>query len=140
MGIKVKDGLDTASKEELLKDWTEKKELPMGRKAFHEWSERIIQAAAIPCEPDKREEFLQSQKFALADMILHCGPTEDFKEDAHFIKYLRKVAVNQVANALREEIRDAFKAKKELAEKEAGIVKSETPPTLPNETPKILGN
>jgi hypothetical protein len=44
-------------------------------------------------------------------MIMHLGPAEDHKEDAHFIKYLRKVAVNQVAHAKMMEIKAAKVAK-----------------------------
>lgn len=98
------------SKEQFLKDWTEKKPLPMGRADFEAWSNRIISAAMVSADAE-------SQKFALSDMILHLGPTEDHKEDAFFIKMLRKVAVNQIANAIREEIRDKVKLK--IAEEEA---------------------
>jgi hypothetical protein len=87
--------------------------LPMGRKEFHEWANRIIDGAMITADPD-------SQKFALADMLLHLNPTESHKADAYFIHCLRKVAVNQVADAIRKELRDAAKAR--LAKEE--------PPTL----------
>lgn len=83
----------------------EKRELPLGVAAFHEWSDRIISGACIPgATPD-------SIKFALADQLLHLGPTVDFEADLYFIKCLRKFAVNQVADAMRHEIRDAAKAK-----------------------------
>src|ERR1035438_8208296 len=77
----------------------ERQPLPMGRKQFDDWSDRIISIANIVADTD-------SQKFALADMLLHLGPTESHKEDAHFVHYLRKVAVNQVADAMRNEIRE----------------------------------
>ena len=89
----------TISKEDFIKDWTEKKPLPMGRKDFEIWSDRIIKAAMVDASP-------RSQKFALADMITHLGATEDHKEDAYFIKVLRKTAVNQVAVDVRKEIYD----------------------------------
>ncbi len=97
------------SKSELLAEWTTKRPLPLGRKEFMAWSDRIIAAAMIPAD-------VQSQRAALADMILHLGPTEDHKEDAHFIKTLRKVSVNQVAHALFVEIRDETKARIKAAE------------------------
>lgn len=83
----------------------EKRELPLGVAAFHDWSDRIISGACIPgATPD-------SIKFALADQLLHLGPTVDFESDLYFIKCLRKFAINQVADAMRHEIRDAAKAK-----------------------------
>lgn len=78
----------------------EPRALPLGRAEFDVWSDRIIAGAMISAS---RED----QKFALADMIMHLGPAEDHKPDAHFIHYLRKVAVNQVAHAIRMEIKDA---------------------------------
>jgi hypothetical protein len=100
------------TKDQLLKEWAEKRPLPMGRKEFEVWSDRIIQAAMVTADA-------ASQKFALSDMILHLGPTEDHKEDAYFIKMLRKVAVNQVADAIRQEIRASKKAEMDAAEKAA---------------------
>lgn len=85
------------TKEQLIKEWTEKRALPMGRKAFELWSDNIIRAAMVDAS-------VSSQKFALADMITHLGPTEDHKEDAYFIKVLRKTAINQVAVDVRQEL------------------------------------
>lgn len=77
--------------------------LPMGVSEFHEWSERIISGAMVPAsEP--------SLKFALAEMIMHLKPTQDFCDDAYFIHCLRKGAVNQVAYAMMETIRNERKA------------------------------
>ena len=90
------------SKKKIMQQLLEKRPLPIGMTEFEEWSNRIISGALIPAE-------VEDQKFALADMITHLGPTEDHKEDAHFIKYLRKVAVNQIAVAKREEIRNEKK-------------------------------
>ncbi len=104
------------SKKDLIAQMTEKRPLPLGRKDFDAWAARIISGAMI--DADK-----VGQKFALADMILHLGPTEDHKEDAYFIKMLRKVCVNQVADSVRREIKDKFDAEaraieaKKLAEK-----------------------
>jgi hypothetical protein len=99
--------------------------LPMGRQEFEEWSDRIIAGALITADKD-------SIRFALANMILTLGPTESHKPDAYFIHSLRKVAVNQVADAIRCEIRDAAKAR--LAKEEEATLK-----LVPNES-KILAD
>lgn len=85
----------------------EKRELPLGVAAFHEWSDRIISGACIPGATP------ESIKFALADQLMHLGPTVDFEADLYFIKCLRKFAINQVADAMRKDIRD--RAKERLA-------------------------
>lgn len=82
----------------------EARPLPMGVKEFHEWSDRIISGAMVPADT-------AGQKFALAEMIMHLKPTQDFCDDAYFIHCLRKGAVNQVAFAMMNEIRDARKIK-----------------------------
>lgn len=82
----------------------EPRPLPMGKSEFDTWAERIISGAMCPAEHD-------SQKFALANMIMHLGPTEHMKPDIHFISQLRKVAVNQIADAVRQEIHSRVKSK-----------------------------
>ncbi len=84
---------------------SEPRPLPMGVKEFHEWSDRIIAGAMVPAVGGE-----QSLKWALAEMIMHLKPTQDFCDDAYFIHCLRKGAVNQVAYAMMEEIRSARKA------------------------------
>jgi hypothetical protein len=98
------------TKETILNQMNERRALPMGVTEFHEWADRIIEGALVPADKE-------SQKFALADMIMHLGAAEDHKEDAHFIHYLRKVAVNQVAHGVMEEIRNRRKAELAKAEK-----------------------
>lgn len=98
-------------KEKLKNELKEKKPLPMGRAEFEEWSDRIIGLAAIPGAT------AESQKFVLADKILHIAPNESFVEDLYFVHCLRKLAANQIADAIRKEIRDSVKAR--LAEEEA---------------------
>lgn len=71
----------------------------MGVAAFEEWSNRLIRIAQIPGATDK------SQKFALADLIMHLKPTEAFECDAYFVNCLRKVAANQVAHERMQTIR-----------------------------------
>lgn len=102
----------------LIKDQLlESRPLPMGRSEFEEWSDRIISGSLITADPE-------SQKFALANMLMHLGPTESHKPDAYFIHSLRKFAVNQVADAIRIEIRDCAKAR--LAAEEAAKVAQST--------------
>lgn len=94
--------------------------LPLGATEFDAWSDRIIAGAMVDADH-------ASQKFALADSITHLGSLEDHREDAYFIKYLRKVAANQVAvhmrDIWREEAVKAHKAKKAAeAAQQAGEV------------------
>ena len=94
----------------------EPRPLPMGMAEFETWAARIISGALVSAD-------VESQKFVLANLILHLGPTEDFKEDAFFIHSLRKIAANQIADAKREEIRNKTKAR--LAAEEASAKKLE---------------
>jgi RPA family protein len=91
----------------------------MGRAEFEEWSSRIIAGACIP------DATKASQQFALADMIMHLGPTESHKPDAHFIHTLRKVCVNQVASVMRKELYDSEKER--LAKEEELRIANLTP-------------
>lgn len=90
--------------------------LPMGRAEFEEWSERIISGALIPVGKEDGELLYDSQKFALANMLMHLGPTESHKADAFFIHSLRKFAVNQVADTVRKELHAKAKARTEAEE------------------------
>jgi hypothetical protein len=82
----------------------DRRPLPMGATEFEEWSDRIIQGSLLIADAT-------SLKFALANMIMHLGPTESHKEDAFFIHQLRKSAANQVAHAKIEEYKAAYAAK-----------------------------
>ena len=93
------------TKDVILDQMGEPRPLPMGRKEFEEWSDRIISGALIPGAT------AASQKFALANMILHLGPTESHKPDAFFIHSLRKVACNLVAHEMATELRETEKAR-----------------------------
>lgn len=90
----------------------EPRPLPLGRSDFDEWSDRIISGAVIPGGEENPEAFKEGQKFALADLLLHLGPTESHKPDAHFIHSLRKFAVNQVAVTMRDELHKKAKERK----------------------------
>lgn len=84
----------------------EARPLPMGRKEFDEWADRIISGALVPADE-------MSQRFCLADMLTHLGPTESHKPDAYFIHCLRKFAVNQVAVDVRKELYEKKKSQDE---------------------------
>jgi hypothetical protein len=102
----IKEELDVGDiKAEML----ERRALPIGRTQFEEWSDRIIQGAMVDAST-------RSQKWMLAETLLHLNPTEAFKEDAHFILKLRKAAVNETANAMMVEIKTEHEKEKKLAE------------------------
>jgi hypothetical protein len=46
----------------------EPRPLPMGRQEFEDWSDRIISGTLCKAT-------IESQKFALAEMLMHLGPT-----------------------------------------------------------------
>lgn len=98
----MQNSVDTP-KEVILDQLNEPRPLPMGRAEFEEWSDRIISGALVKAD-------IPSQKFALANLLLHLGPTESHKPDAFFIHSLRKFAVNQVADEIRKELYRARKA------------------------------
>lgn len=108
----------------------------MGRKEFEEWSDRIIAGAMLTATAE-------SQKFTLANLLLHLGPTESHKEDAFFIHSLRKFAVNQIADTMRCDIRDTAKARldKEEQEKKLKLVEpGEVPTQSGADETKVLAN
>lgn len=100
--LKIKNDEDTST-EVISEQLKEYRPLPMGRTEFEEWSDRLIAGAVVGAD-------VPSQKYALANLLLHLGPTEDHKPDIFFIKSLRKFAVNQVADAIRQELYAARKA------------------------------
>lgn len=99
--------------------------LPIGRDQFMEWSERIISGALVDADSD-------SQRFALASMVLQLGPNDAFKADRHFVSQLRKVAANQTAHTLAQEFKLAAQARFE-AEKANGA----TGPILADAVPDV---
>ena len=111
---------ESTPKEEILAQMAEPRPLPMGRQEFEEWSDRIISGALVPGGEEEPQAFIDSQKFCLANMLIHLGPTESHKPDAHFIHCLRKFAINQVADTVRKELHEKAKAKTE-AEKPAYV-------------------
>lgn len=109
--------LVSAPKELIVDQLNEPRPLPMGRKEFDEWSERILSGAILPGGEEDPEAFKDSLRFALAEMIMHLGKTESHKPDAYFIHTLRKGACNQVAHAMMKEIKDKHTAREEAKKK-----------------------
>lgn len=93
-----------------LKEVSKKRPLPVGLTEFHEWADRIIEIADLEATPE-------SQKYTLANLILHMKPTEAFCEDAYFVGSLRKAASNQVADYYRQKVYPEVKER--LAKEEA---------------------
>jgi hypothetical protein len=104
--------------EKLVDEMTEKRPLPIGMDEFDQWADRIISGTLLPADPD-------SQKFALATMLMHLAPTVDHECDGYFIKSLRKAAINQIADAKMKELHQKAKARLALEEKTKGEVTAE---------------
>lgn len=90
-------------------DRLERKALPIGKTQFMEWSDRIIQGAAVEAD-------IESLRWSLAGMIMQLSSTEAFREDAYFMLALRAAAVKQTAHSIADEIKTAYEAKKKQAE------------------------
>lgn len=103
--------------------------LPTGVLEFHEWANRIIDKAQLTATTE-------SQKFVLSNLILELPQNACVETDEYFIIRLRKTAANQVAEAMRQEIRDAVKARK-LAEDKQNQAEA-TPPA--GSDAKVLGD
>lgn len=104
--------------EVITQQMLEPRPLPMGRQEFEDWSDRLIAGALVPHGPQvSDEQFRREQQFVLANMILHLGPTESHKPDAHFIHCLRKQCASEVAHTVALEIQAVRKKELEEAEK-----------------------
>ena len=104
----------------ILDQLNEPRPLPIGKPQFEAWSHRIISGALLTVDID-------SQKFTLADQLLHLGPTESHKPDAYFIHCLRKLAINQTAIEIKIQIKaevDARRKAEDLEDKEKLIHES----------------
>src|SRR4051812_5723307 len=98
--------MKVAERDSIVAQMGEPMPLPMGRTEFEAWAARIISGALIPDENGKvlqdldhkaYQKLFESQKFALAGLLMGLGPTESHKPDAYFIHALRVSAVKQVA-------------------------------------------
>jgi hypothetical protein len=106
--------LKSTPKEVILDQMHEPRPLPMGRKEFEEWSDRIIAGSMVTGGDEDKDAFIRGQKFALAAMLMHIGPTESHKPDVYFIHSLRKAAVNEVAHAYMKEVQEEKRRKEAL--------------------------
>lgn len=113
-------------KRKIKKELMEKRALPMGVKEFHEWSDRIISAANIPGAS------AASQKFALAEDVVHLPPGTDFECDAYFAKRLKKFAINQVCLQMAQDIRKEEKARIAKEEQEKVAISTNETQVLAN--------
>jgi hypothetical protein len=111
-------GKNTAStpKDVILRQMSEPRPLPMGRKEFEVWSDRIIGGAMIPGATPK------SLKFALAEMVMHAKPTDSHIPDGYFIQCLRKSAANQVCWEIVKESQEEKKAAVMAAQTQMKVV------------------
>lgn len=103
----------------------EKRPLPVGITEFHEWSDRIISGAGL-------QATVESQKYTLANLILHMKPTEAYCEDLYFINSLRKYASNQVADFYRQKIFPEVKERLRKEEEAKQNLAESTPPVVDN--------
>jgi hypothetical protein len=101
--------VDSTPPQVILAQMAERRPLPIGRKEFEEWADRILSGANVEANRD-------DMKAALCGMVMHLGPTESFKEDAFFIHSLRKISVNQTVYTIMQELQ--AEAKRRAAEKE----------------------
>jgi hypothetical protein len=108
----------------------EARPLPIGRDQFMEWSDRIISGALVDADHD-------SQRFALASMILQLGPNDAFKADKHFLSQMRKVAANQTAHTMAQEFKAAAQARFEAEKAALGAVPGEDSKNLLNAVPDV---
>jgi len=122
--MKIKND-DVTPVGDIIGQMLEPRPLPLGRSEFEEWSDRLIAGACIPCEPGQEEELIAAQKYAVANMVMHLGPTESHKPDAHFIHSLRKVASNQICHSVIQEFLAEKAAKAEEQKADLKLVPKE---------------
>lgn len=118
--------LKSTPKEVIVDQMLEPRPLPMGRSEFESWSDRIIAGALLNGGADCPEVFIESQKWALANMMMHLGPTESHKPDAHFIHGLRVNAIKLVAHQMFQEYKALEKIRNDA--KKAAEIKPEDAP------------
>lgn len=93
--------------------------LPVGVTEFHIWSDAIIALSGKYADED-------SLRFALATMIMHADAKHGALPKAYFVSRLRKVAANQVAGQIFQNIKEkqAEAAAKKQAEDTASQAKA----------------
>lgn len=75
--------------------------LPMTLPEFNEWSDRIIKQASLPTKN------MDTQRFALASMILQTPPHEFMRPDAYYVYLLKKAASDQCAMQVIDDLKAA---------------------------------
>jgi hypothetical protein len=94
---------------------------------FNEWAERIIKAAELPTKNT------ETQRFALASMILQTAPHDFFRPDEYYVNLLRKAASDQLATQVMADIKaerlkrqeEELKQKQSEATQNKGVVDEE---------------
>lgn len=104
--------------------------LPVGMTEFNTWADSIIDLSGQFADPD-------SMKFAISSIIMHLDSTRSFVPKHYFVKCLRKVAANQVAGQVFQDIktRQQEAALKAQAEAAAKTVEATTPPVEASNVP-----
>ncbi len=115
-------------KKRILKELQESRPLPLGRREFEAWSDRIIELAQVPGATN------ESQKFALSEMVLHVKPTQSFESYGYFVHQLRKGAANQVAHTIFQELKEKRNAR---AKEEQVLADSKVPGATKEVGPEI---
>ncbi len=95
---------DETPVEEIVEQLKERRPLPLGRKEFEEFCERIWAGAMIKGEPGNERLLELSVKSLLADEIVHLPGHQTHETDIHFINRARKLCANQVAITIKAEI------------------------------------
>lgn len=93
-------------------DNTTDRPLPVGRAEFEEFAARLITKAGAYADED-------SMKFVIASTIMHADSSKDSLPDSYFLARLRKLAANQVAATICNEIKEKQLAAAVAAKQEA---------------------
>jgi hypothetical protein len=93
--------------------------LPVGVTEFHAWADSIIQLSGKYADED-------SLKFALASMIMHLGAQRGSISKNYFVRSLRKVAANQVAGQIFQDIKTKQQEEQKAANQAEATAQLET--------------
>src|SRR5580692_1223711 len=85
--------------------------LPMNVPQFNEWANRIIEKAKLPTKD------IETQKFALAGMILQSSPEAFERPDEYYVNLLKKAASDQLATAIIQELQAQRRKRIEASQK-----------------------
>lgn len=103
--------------------------LPVGLAEFNEFANRIITLGGSYADED-------SMRFALASMVMHADGNKGSYSDRYFIERLRKVAANQVAAQVLQDIK--VKQQEAAAAREAQTkVEATTPESVVSDGEKV---